>query len=46
MNLRTAITTVQAATFVALAVVLYHAGEWRLATAQILLGVITFLLYL
>lgn len=46
MSLRTAITTVQGVTFFALAVVLYGAGEWRLAAAQVLLGVITFLIYL
>ncbi len=43
--MRAAVVSVQAITFVALAVILYRAGEHRLAGAQALLAVITYLLY-
>ncbi len=43
--MRAAIVAVQALTFVALALVLWKAGEHRLAGAQALLAVITYLLY-
>jgi hypothetical protein len=43
--LRNAIVTVQALTFVALAAVLYKQGDWKLATAQLMLAIITFLVY-
>lgn len=46
MTLRTAIVLVQAATFVALAGLLWRAGEWRLALAQALLAGVTAVVYL
>lgn len=43
--MRAELVAVQAATFVGLAIVLYRAGEHRLAAAQCLLGVVTWLIY-
>lgn len=43
--MRAAVVALQAVTFVALAVLLWRAGEHRLAGAQALLAVITYLLY-
>lgn len=36
---------IQAGTFVILGAMLYRAGDWRLATAQLLLAIITILIY-
>lgn len=44
--MRTALVYAQAATFVGLAALLVAQHAWRLATAQILLGVVTALVYL
>lgn len=43
--MRTALVAVQGATFAGLAVTLAAAGEWRLAGAQVLLGIVTGLVY-
>lgn len=43
--MRSALITVQAASFVGLAAVLLRAGEPRLAAAQALLAVVTWLVY-
>lgn len=46
MTARTLIVLVQAGTFVALAPLLFRAGEWRLAVAQLLLAGVTAVVYL
>jgi hypothetical protein len=42
---RSVLVTVQAATMVGLSVVLFAAGSWRLGMAQVLLALVTGLVY-
>lgn len=43
--MRTALVAVQALSFVGLAAELVRTGDLRLAAAQVLLGIVTFLVY-
>lgn len=45
MSLINAVVLLQGATFVTLSALLYAKGDWKLATAQALLAVITWLVY-
>lgn len=45
MSAVTFVVLVQAATFVALSALLYIKGDWKLASAQAMLAIITWLVY-